>query len=364
LQNHTTSNAPSLCLLRSEIRTARRQRLENCSVARLRAVYALAYVVVACHTEYGGELIQLQLWGRVARRENCTSIPNSLYIEHTTTMLRRIRAKRAARQEKKAAKLQQKNNGTSISNTKLNVKAKSIFRSSLGKFPESPPAVTLTFSREEDESSSVGSSGYYAPHQDPAVTLTLSPEEEDETHEETSSVESSEYDALLSPASTISSSAPDTARKEDMAEKLLGGEQEKEMYDMKTVLVDELNELQDEVVVDKDDELFATKVELAFCNEALTQTEEELTQTKQACLSFMSKLEEKTAELTKTQSELITTKESLEAANATIESNGKLLQEKDEEIDSLEQSLTRGKRSAQAVLGMLTLGAIFTADDK
>ena len=153
-----------------------------------------------------------------------------------------------------------------------------------------------------------------------------------------------------------------------MAEMLLGAVNVSEFYDMKTV-IEELKESQDEVVAEKNEEIFATKVALAFCTEKLAETEVEFETSKEHFHSLLSELTEnrmelkaKDEELLQTQSELETTKESLLAAHAIIALHERSLQEKEEEIASLEQAIVLAKRSAQAFMGFLTVGALFAND--
>jgi len=125
-----------------------------------------------------------------------------------------------------------------------------------------------------------------------------------------------------------------------MTESLLSNKN-KEIYDMQCV-IEELKELHDEVVAEKDNEILSTQVELAFCNESLAAKDEELHQTK---------------------TELMCTQISLQAANASIQESKQILLEKENELSELEKAYHKGKRSAQAIMGMLTLGALLT-DDK
>jgi hypothetical protein len=243
-------------------------------------------------------------------------------------MIRRIRAMRAARAERKSAKEQLKKGQDTKSNN--------IFISK-----QTPRSQSLV---------------------QPALTLTLS--QEDEQHSVGPSVSSP---ASLPSISTLSSAHYITANT-DMAEMLLGAIMEKEYYDMKTVL-EELKESHDEVVAEKDQEIFATKVELAFCTEKLALTEVELETSKENFHSLLFELTEnrmelkaKDEEILQTQSELETAKESLLAAHAAVVLHERSLQEKDEEIASLEHAMALAKRSAQAFVGFLTVGALFAND--
>lgn len=244
-------------------------------------------------------------------------------------MIRRIRAMRAARAERKSAKKHLRN-----SKKEQDTKTNNIFIST--QIPSSQyliqPALTLTLSQEDD---SVGPSA-----SSPASLPSIS---------------------TLSNAHYITSNT-------DMAEMLLGAFEEKEYYDMKAVL-DELTESHDEVVAEKDEEIFATNVAFAFCTETLALTEVELETSKKNFHSLLSEVTEnrmemkaKDEELLQTQSELKLTKESLLAAHTTMVSHEQSLQEKEEEIASLEHAMALAKRSAQAFVGFLTVGALFAND--
>ena len=170
------------------------------------------------------------------------------------------------------------------------------------------------------------------------------------------------------PSESIISSHSFASASTEMAEMLLGPTQEKEYYDMKTVL-EELRDTHEQVVVEKDGEILATKVQLAFCTEVLTQTKIELESATQNCLSLAlelkvgrEELESKADELSQAQFELETTNESLRAAKTIIVSQLKALEERDEKIASIEHTTALAKRSAQAFVGFLTLGALFTED--
>lgn len=149
---------------------------------------------------------------------------------------------------------------------------------------------------------------------------------------------------------------------------LLGAIKETEYYDMKTVL-EELKESHDEIVTEKEQEIFATKVALAFCTEEVAVKEVELENWKENFHSLLSELTESRMELKvkgeavlQYQAELGTAKESLMAAHATMLSHQQSLQEKDEEIASLVHAMALAKRSAQAFVGFLTVGALFAND--
>ena len=107
-------------------------------------------------------------------------------------------------------------------------------------------------------------------------------------------------------------------------------------------MLEELKELHEEVLAEKDTEILATAVELAFCHETVALQNEQLQQT---------------------QCELLSTQSALQSAQSTIAEHQQKLQEQEEEVNELQKSLWKGKRSAQAVLGMLTLGALLTTDD-
>ena len=273
-------------------------------------------------------------------------------------MLRRIRARRAARAERKFAKLQSK--ATESSKQHPN----SIFRSNNNRenfATGSSPAIVngLTLTLSQDDSSSSG------------------------------------YDSPSTPGSAsnymTSSVAFAAINNNNMSEALLltGASKQKEIYDMKLVLeelglledkkdedydvktvLQELKEHHEDLLADKDGEILATQIKLAFASESLNQTSEELQQAHKICLAFLQELSEtqkelaaKEQELAQTQSVLTETQESLQAANDQVAQHEQTLEEKETKMEALQKSLKQGTRSATAVMGLLTLGALLTGDE-
>jgi len=280
------------------------------------------------------------------------------------TMLRRIRARRAARAERKFAKLQSKQLQQSKATQSSKQHPNSIFRSNNNRdnfATESPPAIVngLTLTLSQDDSSSSG------------------------------------YDSPTTPGSVsnymTSSLAFAAINNNNMSEALLltGASKQKEIYDMKLVLeelglledkkdedydvktiLQELKELHEGLLADKDGEILATQIKLAFASESLNQTSEELQQARKVCLAFLQELSEtqkelaaKEQELAQTQSVLTETQESLQAANEQVAQHEQTLEEKETKLEALQKSLKQGTRSATAVMGLLTLGALLTGDE-
>lgn len=147
------------------------------------------------------------------------------------------------------------------------------------------------------------------------------------------------------------------------------GKKELEIKVLHDVL-DELKELHEEAMAVSEAELLSTKIELGFSKEILWITETNLMQAntliawKDDELAFQQKaIEGQEAELSETKTALIETKESLSVVSSSLLTNQGILQGKEEEIAALQKSMVSGKRSAQVIAGLLTLGALCSSSD-
>lgn len=146
------------------------------------------------------------------------------------------------------------------------------------------------------------------------------------------------------------------------------GQQKQEIYDLRSVM-DEMTEFNDEALAVKDEEVLCTKIELGFTNEELLRMEcewehaQRVIATKDVELTVGRKvMAYHQAQLSETKTALQVTKESLTAVCSTLMTNQAALLKKEGEIAALQKSLTTGKRTAQALAGFLTLGALCAKD--
>lgn len=203
----------------------------------------------------------------------------------------------------------------------------------------------------------------------PSLTINISEDERDE----------SEVKLFSCPSTTSSGSMSSRCFSFARAEMLTEGvylahakaieKKEQEICDLRQVM-EELEELHEEMLAVKDEEITATKIQLCFIKEDFATMERELELARnivdkrdEALIISKYILVEKEVELSKIKSAWSVTKDSLNTVSSTLMANQYTLQERDEEISALKKSMVSGKRSAQVIAGLLTLGALCSSSD-
>lgn len=133
--------------------------------------------------------------------------------------------------------------------------------------------------------------------------------------------------------------------------------------------INQLKVLHEEDLTVKDMELFNNFVEIGFVKEDMQKALNDLEDLNQALYKkdealqvTLVRLHEKEDELNQTINDLEESREILAALSAELDESKRTIQSKDATIEGLEKSLKHGKRGAQVVMGLLTLGALCSDD--